>query len=71
MNAPSALKPPDLGLLCSSGHNALILSRGNILQRALEVPSGSVDRRRVMVRLQIRVDELDEAIEVFGGDLYS
>jgi hypothetical protein len=63
--------PPPLDLLCSSGYNALILPRGNILQRALEVPSGPINRRRVVVRLQIRVDELDEAIEVFGGDLYS
>ena len=49
--------------------NALVLPTRDIVQRALEMLFGSFQAGAFLVGLQIRVDELDEAVEVFGGYL--
>lgn len=55
--------------LCSCQHDALILSRSNILQRALKVPPRALDCRRILVGLEVGVDELNEAVDVLDSHL--
>ena len=49
--------------------NALVLPTRDIVQCALEMLLGSFQAGALLVCLQIRVDELDEAVEVFCCDL--
>ena len=55
--------------LLGLGHHAFIFPRGYIVERPLEVSLGSVKRRALLVGLEVGVDELDEAVEIFGCDL--
>lgn len=55
--------------LRSRHYDALILSRSDILQGALKVPPRALDRRCVLVGLEIGVDELDKTVDVLDGDL--
>lgn len=52
-------------------HDALVLSRGDVFQSALEVPPRALNRSCVLVRLEIGVDELDEAVDVLDSHLAS
>ena len=49
--------------------NALVLPTLNVVQRPLKMLLGSFQARALLVRLQIRVDELNQAVKVFCGDL--
>ncbi len=49
--------------------NTLVLPTRDVVQRPLEMLLGSFQARALLVRLQIRVDELNEAVKVFCGDL--
>ena len=49
--------------------DALIFPAGDILERALKVLARILQPGRVVVRVEVRVDELDEAVDVFGRDL--
>lgn len=49
--------------------NTFILSARYVVERALEVFPWVLETGSVFVRLQIRVDEFDEAVEIFGRDL--
>ena len=49
--------------------DALVLPTRDIVQRSLEMLFGSFQARALLVRLQIRVDELNEAVKIFRGDL--
>ena len=49
--------------------NTLVLPTRDIVQRPLEMLLGSFQARALLVSLQIRVDELNEAVKVFRGDL--
>ena len=49
--------------------NALVLPTRDIVECALEMFFGSFQAGAFLVGLQIRVDELDEAVEVFCCDL--
>lgn len=55
---------------CFRNH-ALIISRLYVLQRAEKVPFRVLHARGIwfLVRLQIRVDEFDQTVEVFGRHL--
>lgn len=52
-------------------HHPLVVPRLDVLERAEKVFLRVLQRGRVrlLVRLQIRVDELDQAVEVFGRNL--
>ena len=60
-----ASNPP---LLCL-GHHALVLARVDVVERSLEMSFGIVQRRRLRTCLEIRMDQLDQAIEILGRDL--
>jgi hypothetical protein len=47
-----------------------VFSARYVVQRALEMLPRIFETRRILIGLQIRVDEFDEAIEVFGCDLH-
>lgn len=51
-------------------HHPLILPRPNILQRPLEMPARGLQTRVgfPVVRLQVRVDQLDQPVQVLGRD---
>lgn len=50
-------------------HHALIVPRRDIVERALEVLARVLQAGRVLVGVEVRVDELDEAVEVLCRDL--
>lgn len=50
--------------------NALVLPALNVLERQVEMlPAGLDGRRLLLVTRQVGVDELNETVEVLGGDL--
>jgi len=49
--------------------DAFVFSAGDILQCSLEVLARVIETGRVVVCVEIRVDELDQAIEVFRRHL--
>jgi hypothetical protein len=51
------------------GDNTFVLSTRYVIQRALEVFPWVLKTRRVFIGLEIRVDELDEAVEIFCSNL--
>ena len=57
--------------LSSFRHYALVISRLDVFQRPQEVLLRILQRRciRLLAGLQIRMDELDQTVEVFRGDL--
>lgn len=48
--------------LLSLRHNPFILPRLNVLQRPLEMPLRVLQRRALLVRLQVGMDELNEPV---------
>ncbi len=52
-----------------SGDDAFVLPASDVFESALEMPFRVLEAGAVGVGLQVRVDELDEAVEVFGCDL--
>jgi hypothetical protein len=55
-------------LLCC-GDDTFVLSARYVIQCALEVFSWIFETRCILVGLEIRVDELDQTVEVFCGYL--
>jgi hypothetical protein len=53
-------------LLFRRNDNSLVLSTRDVVKRALEMFPRILERGGVFVGLEVRVDELDEAVEVFG-----
>lgn len=51
-------------------NNALILSRRDVIERPLEVLARVLKTRSVFIGVEIRMDELDEAVQVLGRDLF-
>jgi hypothetical protein len=51
-------------------NNTFVFSARYVVQRALEMLPRIFETRRILIGLQIRVDEFDEAIEVFSCDLH-
>lgn len=51
-------------------NNALILSRRDVIERPLEVLARVLKTRSVFIGIEIRMDELDEAVQVLGRDLF-
>lgn len=64
------LEGPTWKLLWWFCHNAFVLARANILQRALEVALRAVEIGIcfVFIGLQVGVDELDETVQVLSSD---
>ena len=48
--------------------HALVLSTSNILERPLKMPLRIVETRHIFGGIEIRVDQLDEPVEVLGRD---
>lgn len=65
------VRPPEnmSSLLLRLYYNAFILSALDVIQRPLEVLLRSLQTRTFLVRLQIRMYELDEAVQVFRRHL--
>lgn len=57
------------GFLVRRGDNTLILPTGDITQRSLKMLLWRLQSRRLLVCIEIRVDELDETVDVFGRHL--
>ena len=51
-------------------YNTFILSALDVIQRPLKVLFWSLQARTFLVRMQIRMYELNEAVQVFGRHLY-
>lgn len=51
-------------------HNALVLPTSNVFKRAVEVLLDVLQPGRVLVRAKIRVDELNQAVDVLCRDLF-
>lgn len=49
--------------------HALVLPRVDVVQRPLEMSLGVLQRRRLLIGLEVRVDELDQAVEIFRRHL--
>lgn len=60
-----------LGLVGRCGNYPLIFSRCYQLKSPLEMPFWLIDSRRFLICLQIRMDELNETIQVFRRNLYA
>lgn len=56
-------------LLRRGGHNTFVLPGCNVFYGSLEMTFGHVNCGGFLVGLEIGVDELDQTIEVFCGDL--
>lgn len=50
-------------------NNSLVVPRRNIVERSLEMSLRALQRRTILICLDIRVNELNQAIDVFDGDL--
>ena len=48
--------------------HTLILPRLDILQRPLKVLPGALQPAHVLGRIKVALDQLDQAVDVFGGD---
>ena len=64
-------RPRDVICLFRLGDDPLILTLVDVVERALEMPLRILQAGCLLAALDVAVDQLDQAVEVFGRDLAS